>query len=124
MTERQGFSLYDGLICKRCNRLFSLGRSDQLINGLRFPKNDLSIIEAKCPRCFTQLTYNENDLWRDNKDEESELVKQLRSQLAQVTTEKDVIKKMYEQLIFQIKEHMQNSSQPPKPTDTQMQPVG
>ncbi|MDE1812781.1 MAG: hypothetical protein KGI19_07455 [Thaumarchaeota archaeon] len=119
------FSLYDGLICKHCTRLFSLGRADQLINGLQFPKHDFSIITAKCPRCFSQRTYGENDILRSNNDEqESEELKNLRNELAQTRVERDTIKKLYEELLVKFADIIHNSQQPQKPTDSQMQPVG
>lgn len=104
---------------------FSLKSAYKLMHGLKFPNRDISIIMAKCPFCRLERHYVKGDLWKNKEDvEESSIVKQLRNQLAQVTTEKDIVKKLYEELLIQVTKINSNSQQPQKPKDPQMEPVG
>ena len=54
-------SLHDGFICKTCKRLTSLGMANEF-HGLAFPKEDLSLMNIKCPRCYSTNTYKNEEL--------------------------------------------------------------
>ena len=64
MTELNPISDENGLICKNCKGIFTLGISSQLIFGerLTFPNGDLSLIRAQCPQCHTASTYNNSEM--------------------------------------------------------------
>lgn len=98
MTEKEEFSFSDGVICKTCKRIFGFRQSQDMIYGLTFPKRDFSSIQAKCPRCYALNHYIQEDIIRSNKDE-SELVKDLRGQIAQLTIEKQTLQKLFEDVI-------------------------
>lgn len=100
MTNEEHFSYDDGVICKRCSRLFHFGQVSNLIQGLTFPKGDFSIIRAKCPKCYSICTYDAEQVKKSSSDkEESELVKQLRGEVAQLTIEKETIRKLFDDLL-------------------------
>ena len=124
MSDPDSISFHDFVICKNCTRAFTLAQShSSTLHGVKFPNRDASIIEAQCPRCRVERTYYNKDLWKDD-DEEGEVVKQLRSQLAQVTTEKDVLKRMYEELLLKVGQIVHDSKPIEKSKNPQMEPVG
>jgi phage FluMu protein Com len=99
MTNEE-FSYNDAVICKRCKTLFHFGASVNLIEGLKFPNGDFSLIKAKCPRCYSQSTYQPSEVKRSGSSEDKdELIKQLRNQISQLTFDKSVCEDRFKKLL-------------------------
>jgi hypothetical protein len=128
MPESDRFSLNDGAICKRCKDLFSFRQSYRIIEGLKFPNGDFSLVKAACPKCFSQSFYTENDILHTNESNEDkdELIKQLRSEIAQLKLDKDFLKNRFEDLFKAYSEEVnKNNQNQPKPSESsQFKPVG
>ena len=112
MSESDEFSFEAGVICKNCHRMFSFAQASQTLHGVKFPMGDTSVIEAHCPRCRIGRTYYPKDIWKDKKTEDqSELVTQLRHEIAQLKVDKGVMQKTIEDLMKTNYELVRDKSQ-------------
>lgn len=100
MPKEVDFSLDDCAICKRCYELFSFKHSYLLTDGLKFPTGDVTSIKAKCPKCFCQSFYFDNDIIRSKSSKDKdELIKELRNKISQLESDKEFLKNRLEDII-------------------------